>query len=74
MFARSSLSVLRTAARQPVQVQAKRAFHPENVFNHTTPFDQTNGAKLGIYIVAMMGGGFSIPFLAAAYQIHKASA
>ncbi|BGP42403.1 hypothetical protein JCM10449v2_006408 [Rhodotorula kratochvilovae] len=72
MFARSSLVLARTAARRaPAQT---RAFHVENVINNTTPFDQTNGTKLGVYMILFFGGGFSIPFLASAYQIHKASA
>ncbi|TNY17912.1 hypothetical protein DMC30DRAFT_419350 [Rhodotorula diobovata] len=76
MFARSSLVAARAAARRsPAQA---RAFHVDNVINNTTPFDQTNGTKLAIYMVAFFGGGFSIPFLASyvplAYQIRKASA
>ncbi|GAA5945268.1 hypothetical protein JCM3775_007415 [Rhodotorula graminis] len=72
MFARSSLVAARAAARRsPAQA---RSFHVDNVINNTTPFDQTNGTKLAIYMVAFFGGGFSIPFLASAYQIRKASA
>ncbi|GAA5995761.1 uncharacterized protein JCM10292_004731 [Rhodotorula paludigena] len=68
MFARSSLVLARTAARRaPAQA---RAFHVDNVINNTTPFDQTNGTKLALYMLAFFGGGFSIPFVASA----KASA
>ncbi|GAA5839395.1 hypothetical protein JCM11251_003967 [Rhodosporidiobolus azoricus] len=73
MFARASLSAVRASARAPQQV-ARRHFHPENTFNNSMPFDQTNGTKLAIYMIAFFGGGFSTPFLAAAFQNWKASA
>ncbi|GAA6033088.1 hypothetical protein JCM8097_002938 [Rhodosporidiobolus ruineniae] len=73
MFARASLAAARTAVRAP-QPAARRAFHVDNVFNNTTPFDQTNGTKLAIYMISFFGGGFAIPFVASAFQIHKASA
>ncbi|BGP13420.1 hypothetical protein JCM10213_008581 [Rhodosporidiobolus nylandii] len=74
MFARQSLSAVRAAARPQGTVAARRAFHVDNVFNNTTPFDQTNGAKLGFYMVSFFGFGFALPFIAAGYQLHKASA
>ncbi|GJN93436.1 hypothetical protein Rhopal_006492-T1 [Rhodotorula paludigena] len=68
MFARSSLVLARTAARRaPAQA---RAFHVDNVINNTTPFDQTNGTKLALYMLGFFGTGFAIP----AFQIAKASA
>ncbi|BGP34332.1 hypothetical protein JCM10296v2_006147 [Rhodotorula toruloides] len=75
MFARQSLSVARQAvARRTVALPKARAFHVDNVINNTTPFDQTNGTKLALYMIGFFGGGFAIPFVAAAFQIHKASA
>ncbi|GAA5973018.1 hypothetical protein JCM21900_003526 [Sporobolomyces salmonicolor] len=75
MLARSSLLTARSALRQaPVAPTLRRSVHFENVVNNTTPFDQTNGTKLGIYIVSFLGFGFATPFLASAYQIWKASA
>ncbi|BGP26687.1 cytochromec oxidase subunit VIIc [Rhodotorula toruloides] len=75
MFARQSLSAARqVAARRTVALPQARAFHVENVINHTTPFDQTNGTKLALYMIGFLGGGFAIPFVAAAFQIRKASA
>uniref|UniRef100_A0A0K3CRI9 FGENESH: predicted gene_16.2 protein n=1 Tax=Rhodotorula toruloides TaxID=5286 RepID=A0A0K3CRI9_RHOTO len=70
-----SLSVARqAAARRTVALPKARAFHVDNVINNTTPFDQTNGTKLALYMIGFFGGGFAIPFVAAAFQIHKASA
>ncbi|GAA6022838.1 hypothetical protein JCM10207_001419 [Rhodosporidiobolus poonsookiae] len=73
MFARASLAATRQAVRAPTPA-ARRAFHVDNVINNTTPFDQTNGTKLAIYMIAFFGGGFATPFLASAFQIWKASA
>ncbi|GAA5910836.1 hypothetical protein JCM6882_003440 [Rhodosporidiobolus microsporus] len=71
MFARASLSAARSAARAPTPA-ARRAFHVDNVINNTTPFDQTNGAKLGFYMIAFFGGGFATPFIACAFQNRSA--
>ncbi|POY76194.1 hypothetical protein BMF94_0714 [Rhodotorula taiwanensis] len=74
MFARQSLTVARQAAVRRTALPQARAFHVDNVINNTTPFDQTNGTKLAIYMIAFFGGGFSLPFVASAFQIWKASA
>ncbi|GAA5965850.1 hypothetical protein JCM8115_003025 [Rhodotorula mucilaginosa] len=74
MFARQSLTVARQAAVRRAAPRNARAFHVDNVMNNTTPFDQTNGTKLAVYMVAFFGGGFALPFVASAFQIWKASA
>ncbi|GAA5877779.1 uncharacterized protein JCM6883_005378 [Sporobolomyces salmoneus] len=75
MLARSSLLTARAALRQaPANPAMRRGLHVDNVINNTTPFDQTNGAKLGFYMVSFFGFGFAAPFLASAFQIWKASA
>ncbi|GJN91100.1 hypothetical protein Rhopal_004117-T1 [Rhodotorula paludigena] len=74
MLALRSVAGLRAA--RPSTLVAKRTFHVENKVNNNFPFkyegDRKRAFTLGF--VALLGLGSSVPFLASAFQIKKASA
>ncbi|KDE07419.1 cytochrome c oxidase subunit VIIc [Microbotryum lychnidis-dioicae p1A1 Lamole] len=71
--ARPALRAMRTPLAS-VQRQQMRSLHVDNVVGNNTPFSYKSGPGLAIKMIAFCGLGFATPFLAASYQIHKASA
>ncbi|KAI0786397.1 hypothetical protein C8Q75DRAFT_808385 [Abortiporus biennis] len=70
------MSALFAAARVPLRQAALRA--PARRFAHTEeykhlPFETANRVAFGTKLAAYLITGFSIPFIAAAYQISKSS-
>ncbi|GLB33717.1 putative cytochrome c oxidase subunit VIIc [Lyophyllum shimeji] len=79
-----SLSILaRSSALRQQALARARSFHTtavarseEHAHYHHLPF-QFPGEKKGIFaakLIAFLGTGFAIPFLAAKWQLHKSQA
>ncbi|KAL8277229.1 hypothetical protein RQP46_010402 [Phenoliferia psychrophenolica] len=72
------LSPLRTSALRSLRTapspSLRRSVHIDNVVGNNTPFSYANGGAFGAKIIAFSVTGFSIPFIAAKYQLWKASA
>ncbi|KAL0080998.1 cytochrome c oxidase subunit VIIc [Phycomyces blakesleeanus] len=68
VLARSALRS-RVASRQ---VMRSDLYHFSNSNGQNLPFDTTNKAALALKMTLYLGVGFGAPFIAAAWQFHKA--
>ncbi|KAK4055402.1 hypothetical protein OIO90_003240 [Microbotryomycetes sp. JL221] len=66
--------IARALPRQSAIQQNLRSLHVDNKVYNNMPFQYRNGGGLAFKMIAFCGLGFSIPFIASAYQISKAAA
>jgi len=64
----------RPAARNIARSVRTRGVHIENTVHNNMPFQYRNKKAFAVKLFVFSISGFSIPFLAAAYQLSKASA
>ncbi|GAA96001.1 uncharacterized protein L969DRAFT_19708 [Mixia osmundae IAM 14324] len=74
MIARNALRQSALASRQPVLRMSARSVHIENTVNNNMPFSYTNKPAFATKVAVFFVSGFSIPFIAAAWQLHKSAA
>ncbi|KAF8332772.1 uncharacterized protein EI90DRAFT_2995067 [Cantharellus anzutake] len=73
-------TLLRATARttmlrqSPAAIKGVRGVHIENTVYNNMPFQYRNKKAFAFKTVAFLGFGFSIPILAAGYQLRKAAA
>ncbi|KAI8374983.1 cytochrome c oxidase subunit VIIc [Choanephora cucurbitarum] len=62
-------SAMRASSRQ---VARSDLYHFSNANGQNIPFDTKNKAALAVKMTLYLGLGFGAPFIAAAWQFHKA--
>ncbi|KAG8878957.1 hypothetical protein FRB97_002053 [Tulasnella sp. 331] len=63
----------RPAVLRTVIQNSRNAGHAHNTV-YNMPFDYRNKKMFAVKMVAFLGTGFAIPFIAAYYQMHKGGA
>ncbi|KZT58797.1 hypothetical protein CALCODRAFT_516553 [Calocera cornea HHB12733] len=72
MLARAAIRPVASRALARPVIQA-RGVHFENTVYNNMPFDYRNKTTFAIKLIAYLGTGFALPFIAAWYQLRKSA-